>query len=254
MKTKNKTKLIMTLIAALMMAVLTTGSVLASEGNEIEVEGTVVAIYPDEYRLEIEVDNDGEIEILSVQVGHNFDFDIVVLGDLIEAKGTLNEDGTLVLTELKIQERERDREKTRDGEGDGYFCEAEDKVHPVAMKAAETYGMAYEDLLVYLCSESPVPLGQILLALQTAYLTGEDLSVYLESFEGISWGQIWQELELIGKPGKGTPPGQIKKQAGEGEGEPDIPKGQKKKDGEDQEGGGKIFDWFPKGWFKKGNK
>ncbi len=251
MKAKNLGR---TLLLTLLMAILSTGMALASEGTEIEVTGLLVGIFPDENRLEIEVDNEGILEILSVQVGGNFDFESLVLGDLIEAKGTLNEDGVLVLTELKIRERARDRIKTRDGELMSYYCSTEGKLHPVAQKIAETYGVAYEDILAYLCSETPVPLGQIMLALQTASLSGGDYTTYLDGFEGISWGLIWQDLGLQGKPDHGTPPGQIKKDAGDGESEGKVPPGQEKKNGEEQVLSEQIFDWLPLNWFQKGKK
>jgi len=209
------------------MALLTTGAAFASEGNEIELVGTVIAVHPEDFTLEIEVDIDGDIEVYLVQVGQNFNFDVVVLGDLIEVKGTTNDDGVLVLTELKIQERARDRIKLQDGEGDGNYCTDLEKVHPVAVKIAGTYGVDYEVLLGYICGESPVPLGQIMLALQTAALTGEDYTVYLDGFEKISWGQIWQELGLKGKPDKGNAPGQIKDKQGEDNSEGSSGKGNK---------------------------
>lgn len=247
-------KILSTLLAALLLAVLTAGAALASEGNEIEVVGTIVGIYPDEFRFEIEVDNDGVLEILNVQVGQNFNFDSLVLGDTIELKGTLNEDGTLVLTELKIRDRIRDRIKTQEGELVSYYCTAEDQVHPVAMKAADTYGVAYEDLLSYLCGESPVPLGQILLALQTAALTGGDYTEYLDGFEEIHWGQIWQDLGLQGKPDHGTAPGQIKQQDGEGDPAGNGDQGQGQKNGQGFDVEEFLSGLLPQGWFQKGRK
>ncbi len=238
-----------TLLLALLMTLLTTGSAFASEGTEIEVVGTVVAIYPDIFTIEIEVESEGIIVLYPVQVGQNFNFDTVVLGDLIEAKGTLNEDGVLVLTELKIQERARDRVKTQDGELDSYFCTTEDKFHPVGMKIADTYGVDYSLVEGYLCGEDSIPLGQIMLALQTAAITGGDYTEYLDGFEGISWGQIWQEEGVIGKPDKGTPPGQLKKQDSTESSAEKTPPGQLKKDR-----AGLVLDWLAEGLSGKGKR
>ena len=44
----------------------------------------------------------------------------------------------------------------------------EDQDHPVAYKIAETYGVDYDVIEGYLCAEPSVPLGQIMLAMQTA--------------------------------------------------------------------------------------
>jgi hypothetical protein len=247
-------KLGRTILLSMLLALLTTGAAFASEGDPVEIVGTVIAIYPDDFTLEIEVDTDGLIEVFLVHVGQNFDFDTVDLGDLIEVKGTTNEDGSLVLTELKIQERARDRVKLQEGELESYFCTNEDQVHPVADKIAVTYGLDYSVIEGYLCGEPPVPLGQIILALQTAELTGGDYTEYLDGFEGISWGQVWQDLGLQGKPDHGTPPGQIKQQDGEGDPEEQIPPGQQKKEGEDLELEELIADWLPQGWFQKGKK
>lgn len=243
-------KLGRTILLALLLAVLTTGAALASEGEEVEVVGTVIAIYPEDFTIEIEVDNDGILEVYLVQVGQNFDFETVVLGDVIEVKGTLNEDGALVLTELKIQERARDQVKLQEGELDSYYCTNEDVYHPVAAKVADTYGVDYSVIEGYLCGEPSVPLGQIMLAIQTAAASGGDYTEYLDGFENISWGQIWQELGLQGKPEHGTPPGQIQDKQGEGETEETGTNGKKNKDGEGllecEEGEFlcEAYDWF----------
>ena len=228
-------KLGRTILLTLLLAALTTGAAFASEGEEIEVIGTVVAVYPDDFTIEIEVDVDGDLEVYMVQVGQNFDFETIVIGDEIEVKGTLNEDGALVLTELKIQERARDQVKLQDGELDSYYCANEDQLHPVAAKAADTYGVDYSVIEGYLCGEPSIPLGQIMLAMQTAALSGGDYTEYLDGFENISWGQIWQNLEIPiqGKPDKGTPPGEIKDKQGEEDSEQTDSKGKMNKDGQE---------------------
>jgi hypothetical protein len=221
-------------ITALLMAVLTSGSAFASEGNEIEVEGTIVGMDPDGSTLDLDVEG----EILIVKVAENFDFESLAIGDLLEVKGTLNEDGTLVLSEYKIQDRIRDRVKLQDGEKNASYCTKEDKLHPVAASIAETYGTAYEEILGWMCGgeQGHAGLGQIMLALQTAALTEGSYDTYLmERENGMGWGQIWHELGTKGKPDKETPPGQIKKSDGDGDSDAKIPPGQAKKDGDDFE-------------------
>ncbi len=211
----KRTTLSITLILTLLMGLMTTGMAFASEGNEIEVEGTIAALYPDEFYLEVEVE--GETELLVVEVGQNFNFDAYDVGDLLALKGTLNEEGKLVVTELKIQERARDRVMTQDGELESYFCAVDDHDHPIATKIADTYGMDYETVEGYLCGvdQEMVPLGKLMLALQTADISEYTLEDLLYSDEPIKWGKIWQEIGLKGKPDHGTAPGQIQQQGSE---------------------------------------
>jgi len=224
----------LTLILAILMALMTTGLAFASEGEEVEFEGTVIAVYPDDFMIEVEVvDDEGLIETYFVHVGENFDFDSI-LGELIEVKGTLNEEGALVMTELKIQDREQEQEKEQEGELESYFCTNEGAFHPLGLKISTTYGVDYSIIEGYMCGENHVPIGQIKLAVQTAALADPALGLvytdFLDGFEGISWGQIWQQYGLKGKPDHGVPFGQLKK--GEGETadlDEKVPPGQQKK-------------------------
>jgi hypothetical protein len=212
---KKRHTLSITLILSLLMGLLTTGMAFASEGNEVEVEGTIVALYPDEFYLEVEAEVEGEIVVLEVEVGQNFNFDAYDEGDLLELKGTLNDEGRLVVTELKIQERARDRVMTQDGELESYYCDVEDKDHPIATKLEETYNLIPGTIEDLLCGEEKVPLGKIMLALQTEAISDFTLADLLFSDEPVKWGKIWQEIGLKGKPDHGIAPGQIKKQDGE---------------------------------------
>lgn len=208
----RKTTLSITLILALLMGLFTTGMAFASE--EDEVTGIVVEIiFEDDVPVALLLDT-GEGDPIEVPFGKNFDPENfkIEIGDEVVIK-TCAEDGDMVITELKIQERLRDRVQTQDGTLESNFCAVEEVVHPVAAKVADTYGILYEDMEAYLCGETHVPLGQIMLALATADLMeGVDFTEFLDGFENIKWGQIWQELDLKGKPGHGTTPGQIKQQ------------------------------------------
>ena len=254
MKAKRKLTLSITLVAALLMALLTAGTVLAAEGDEVTIAGTVIGIDEEEGTLLIDVDGDDTTleDQYTVYVGANFNFDSIDLLDIIEITGTEGEDETIIiLSELKIQERIKDQAKTQECEGeecDPYFCAVDtEKVHPIAEKIALTYeGVEYADILAYLCSENPVSLGQIMLALQTAAITGDDWTTYLTGVDEFHWGQIWNAMDdITGKPGKGVAPGQI--QDGDGEGNED--QGQKNNDGEEDSGGflGLISKWLQKG-------
>ncbi len=242
-----------TLVAALLMALLTAGTVLAAEGDEVTIAGTVIEINEEEGTLLIDVDGDKNTteDQFIVYVGANFKFDSTAVGDLIEVTGIEGEDGSITLSELKIQERIKDQVKLQDGEGDAYFCAADtEKVHPIAEKVALTYGVPYETILGLLCAENPVSLGQIMLALQTAALTGEDFTTYLAGdMDEFHWGQIWQEFDIKGKPDKGIPPGEIQKGEKSEEGEGNDDQGQKNKDGEEECDGMfcEVYKWLQKG-------
>jgi hypothetical protein len=224
-------KLGLTIILSILLALLTTSMAFADEDEKLEFEGVIIAIFPDDFRIEIEVDNDGVLETYLVEVGQNFDFDSILVGDTIEVKGILDEDSILIMTELKIknQEQEKEQEKEQEGELEGYFCENEGKSHPMGLKISANYGVEYSVIEGYLCGENHIPMGQIKLAVQTASIAGTDYTEYLDGFESISWGKIWQELGLKGKPDHGIPFGQLKKQDGETKPGVKVPPGQAKK-------------------------
>jgi hypothetical protein len=77
--------------------------------------------------------------------------------------------------------------------------------HPVLISLAETYKIAYQDLLEYFC-DFEFGIGEIRLALVTAERDGvtdtyQDLLEwrYAEGMKDVGWGRIWQELGLIGR-------------------------------------------------------
>lgn len=217
----KRTTLSITLILALLMGLFTTGMAFAEEGAE-EVVGIIVEIFED--HLLVNVDG----EEMEVPFGQNFDPENFKLdvGDEVVIKICPNEDGVMVISELKIQERARDRVQTQDGELESNFCAVEEVQHPIAAKLEATYGIPYAEIEGYLCGETHVPLGQIMLALATAEISGGDYTEYLDGFENIKWGKIWQDLDLEenGRPGHGTPRGEIKKQdATSGENAPADP-------------------------------
>jgi len=226
-------KMSRTILIAIILAALTTSMAVAAEGDQIDVTGYIMELNPGDSTITIDVDGDGSTsdDVYIILVGDNFDFDKHLVGDIITVQGTVSEDDVVILTELKIMERARDRVKLQDGELESNYCTSEEQ-HPVAAKVADSYGVDYSVIEGYLCGENPVPLGQIMLAMQTSALTGGDYTEYLDGFDGISWGLIWQEAGLQGKPDHGTPPGQLKKQDGEGDPEKKVPPGQQKKEGD----------------------
>ncbi len=96
MRANRKLTMAITLIAALLMAVLTTGSTLAQESTEI-INGIVVTINADG---SIVIDTDGDLKTtddqVTVFIGENSKFPTVAEGDSINATGTRGDDGELV--------------------------------------------------------------------------------------------------------------------------------------------------------------
>jgi hypothetical protein len=251
-------------VLVLIAALLVTGAAAAQE-EEIELIGAVTAVSPENGSFQIEVeDESGELELITVLVPEDFNFDTLEAGDIIEVEGLFNQDGDLVLSDYSIEERSDDLDDEDDQEEEdeeNYFCTSTEDQHPVAASMAETYGVSYEEIMAWFCGvegeegqegTESVGLGQIMLALQTAEVTGESADTYLQSRkEGQGWGQIWQEADLIGKPDKKDPPGKIREQDQEGKPEDKMPPGLEKKQGiceEDEEG---CEDWMPPGLQKK---
>jgi hypothetical protein len=91
-------------------------------------------------------------------------------------------------------------ELTEEEEEELAYCVGVDP-HPVAQRLAETYDVAYEDIMTWFC-EGRYGLGEIMHALQTGSdeegNTPEELLQMKTDMGG--WGQVWQELGLIGKP------------------------------------------------------
>ena len=257
MKTKKMSR---TILLAIILAAFSTSMAIAAEGDQIDVTGYIMELNSVDGTITIDVDGDPLTleDVYIIQVGDNFDFENHLVGDLITVQGTVGEDDVILLTELKIMDRVKDQTKLQDGELESYYCTTADQFHPVAAKIADTYGVDYSVIEGYLCGEPSVPLGQIMLALQTAALQeGVAFTDYLDGFENSSWGQIWQEMDLQGKPDKGTAPGEIQDKQGEGNTEDTDTKGKKNKDGEELlecEEGDFICEAY--GWFQsqKGKK
>lgn len=251
-------------VLVLIAALLVTGAAAAQE-EDIELMGTVTALNPEEGTFEIEVENDtSELELITVLVPEDFNFDTLEAGDIIEVEGLFNQDGDLVLIDYSIEERSDDLDDEDDQEEEdeeNYFCTSTEDQHPVAASMAETYGVSYEEIMAWFCGvegeegqegTESVGLGQIMLALQTAEVTGESADTYLQSRkEGQGWGEIWQDADLIGKPDKKDPPGKIRERDQEGKPEDKMPPGLEKKQGICEEGEEGCEDWMPPGLQKK---
>jgi hypothetical protein len=84
--------------------------------------------------------------------------------------------------------------------------------HPVLQSISDTYEVEYSVVMDWFCSGYGV--GEIMLAFQTADVTGGDPGEILASKTELGgWGKVWQSLGLIGRPEDAGPP--------EGKGKPD---------------------------------
>lgn len=209
MKTKRMALLSIFLIATLVLSGLSTTFALAAENldesEKVEITGTITLIDEEGLFFEVEVkDEEGDPITYTIEVDEDFDFESIEVGDEIELEGLPTEEElTLQMNELKLQEQERERAE------DGYFCDAEtEDEHPVAASIAETYEAEYQTIMDWFCGgegeegSNATGFGNIMLALHTAEISGtsvEEIMELRESDQG--WGQIWQEVvEGFGKP------------------------------------------------------
>jgi hypothetical protein len=163
--------------------------------EEVEVIGEVVGIDEDSGTLTVDVDG----EIYVVLVPSDFDWDAIEVGDVVEVEGVLDEKDVLVADKVKVEDEDDDDDEGEDGDGVNFFCTSEDAQHPVGKALSNLYDVTYDDVMMWFCDEG-MGFGQIMLALQTAKLTGEEASDYLgRRSAGEGWGRIWQSLDLIGR-------------------------------------------------------
>jgi hypothetical protein len=188
------------------------GTVLASkvvveteevEPVEIEFTGVVTAIDLEGNTFTVE-NEAGEVYVVTPPEG--FDLTTLEVGDTVEVEGILAEDGTVMATKVAIVTEEEDEEDVDDDVN--FFCrEGTEAQHPVGASIAARYDVEYEQVMAWFC-DGKFGFGQIMLALQTAQMTGGDADELLaRRAGGEGWGQIWISMELIGKPGDANPPG-----------------------------------------------
>jgi len=166
--------------------------------TDVEFTGTVTSIDLEAGTFTVETE---EGEIYTVVSPEDFDLTSLQVGDEVEVKGTLDEDGTVLAVSVKI-------EVAIDDDEINYFCQpGTEEQHPVAAAIAETYGVEEEQVLAWFC-EDGFGFGQIMLALQTSQASGSDPGELLaRRSAGEGWGQIWIDMELIGRESDAHPPG-----------------------------------------------
>lgn len=222
-------KIFFVLIAAFLALGLVSPA-LAKPGNKV-AKGEVTSINADG-TITIQTLRE---ETIVVVPPAGYDLSALSIGDILLVKGRFDSAGRLAAEWLKIpddgwgddeDEKDEDKKPGNSGQGKGKdkdkdknksddddeqaFCE-EGAAHPVAVRLAERYGVSTDWVMGYFCSG--YGMGQIMLALKTAEISGADADALLaERAEGKGWGKIWQEMKLIGKDRDAqSPPGWLKK-------------------------------------------
>jgi hypothetical protein len=74
-------------------------------------------------------------------------------------------------------------------------------LHPVILRIAERYNLAYEELVTYFC-EYDLGVGELNLAIETFMRASNGITLEeilaMRTVEGLDWGEIWQNMGLVG--------------------------------------------------------
>lgn len=200
-------KIIFAVLAAL-IALSLAAPALAAPGNKV-IKGEVTVISAATFTV---LTNKGEAVEVIPPAG--FDLTVLKVGDFVLVKGRLQTDGKLAAEWVKMPGMDAydDMDKPEGSKDTSAYCSGvQNEPHPVAAKLAEKYGVTVEWIMGYFCQG--VGMGQIMLALRTAHVTGGDPAALLaQRSEGKGWGEIWKESKLIGSEKSiQTPPGWLKK-------------------------------------------
>ncbi|MDI7275960.1 MAG: DUF5666 domain-containing protein [Anaerolineae bacterium] len=209
------------------------------EAEEIEFTGTVETVDEEAGTIVVSVEEDGETVEYTVYPPDDFDWTSIAEGDLVEVEGTLDDDGNVLASKVKVEtedeededqddedqddedeeedEDDQDDEDDEDGYTSGnYFCQNPDATHPAGQRLATLYGVPYEQVMEWFC-EGGHGFGQIMLGLHTARVIsgtmpisdtldlelGDLAGTFLEQrAAGQGWGRIWQESSLVGRARK----------------------------------------------------
>ncbi|HSG26633.1 MAG TPA: hypothetical protein VLA32_11000 [Anaerolineales bacterium] len=211
-------KFTLILTITVLLVLLSAGMVFAKAKGT--VKGTVTAMDGATFTVETRA---GEIVVSATEEM----ISSLEVGMSVLIKGQWNEAVFEAEWVRQVGPKDKDKE-TEEGEGSqNAFCTGKkDTNHPLASKIVAKYGESTEvteDMVMEWFCEGH-SMGQIMLALTTQVLDGSDpAEVLAEREDGKGWGQIWKDRDLIGderqgdppgwvkKPGKGIPPGQLKK-------------------------------------------
>ncbi|MEJ5224085.1 MAG: DUF5666 domain-containing protein [Anaerolineales bacterium] len=191
-----------------LMALALAAPALAAPGNKV-IKGEVTVVGASTFTV---LTQNGVSVVVMPPAG--FDLSLLKVGDMVIVKGRLQPDGTIAAEWVKMTNMDADDDMDNpDEEKDTsvYCSSTQSQPHPVAAKLAEKYGVTVEWIMGYFCQG--MGMGQIMLALRTAQVTGGEPDALLaQRSEGKGWGEIWKESKLIGSEKSiQTPPGWLKK-------------------------------------------
>lgn len=222
-------------ILVIMLALLAVGPASAQKGK-INIKGEVTDMRGGTLTVE---SNKGETYVFTVPDG--IDVSSIQVGDSVVVKASAGEGGAWFAESIKQvgggsgngnddknevenengnKGNEKDKKEKPEGFKDNIaFCaeHKQVKLHPLAPKIAERYGVTEEMVMGYFCEGYSI--GAIMLAIKTSQLasqlegvTANPGDLLANRAAGNAWGQIWKGLGLIGSEKDGhSPPGLLKK-------------------------------------------
>lgn len=205
---------LITTVLVILIALVIVGPASAQK-NKINIKGEVIAI--DNGSLTV-ASNKGETYIIVIPA--DMDVSVIQVGDSVLVKATAGEGGAWVVESIKIAGNGNDKANNDEEKSEGFkdnsaFCAdgKQEKLHPLAPKIAERFGVSQEMVMDYFCEGYSI--GAIMLAIKTSQLEGVTATsddLLLNRAAGNAWGQIWKKLGLIGSEKEGhSPPGLLKK-------------------------------------------
>lgn len=206
-------KLIFAMLAVL-IALSLAAPALAAPGNKV-IKGEVTVIGATTFTV---LTHKGETIEVTPPTG--FDLTTLKIGDIVLVKGRLQPGGKLTAAWVKFPdaaEEDDDKNPPKDDKETSDYCTGQQtQPHPVASKLADKYGVTVDWIMGHFCNG--VGMGQIMLALRTAKITGGDPEALLaQRAEGKGWGEIWKDAKLIGSEKSiHTPPGWLMKDKAKG--------------------------------------
>lgn len=210
-------KLITTTLFVLLIAMLVTMPASAQK-DKVNVKGEVISI--DANTLTIE-SNKGDT--FKVVVPADFDMSSVEVGSSVLVKGKTGDDNSIEADSIKVvgktnendKDEKEEKEKPEGFKDNSAFCaeDKQEKLHPLAAKMAERYGVSEEWVMEKVCEGYSI--GAIMLAVKTSQMPDIDTDpedLLAKRTDGSGWGLIWKDLGLIGSEKNGnSPPGLLKK-------------------------------------------
>lgn len=210
----KKTFISTILVLMIALSVVTPAS---AQKDKINIKGEVTAVGDGTLTVK---SNKGETYVVTVPDG--IDVSTIQVGDSVLVKASSGEGGAWLAESIKQvgggSENGNGKDENEKPEGfkdNSAFCAEgkQKKLHPLAPKIVERYGVSEEMVMGYFCEG--YSFGAIMLAIKTSQLDGVTASpgdLLVNRATGNAWGQIWKGLGLIGSEKDGhSPPGLLNK-------------------------------------------